>query len=582
MLAVISFSLAFAITVVKSLIPLGSKVFIDYVVLRQGYSQLDSILSFLGLGSLTSAAIQFLGSVDIVIVSMIAGGIVFGVLGAAQSFLTMRYGQELTFNLQKALFERSLRFPLTVFKTRQTGYIASRILGDVNSLQMFFSTIVVSVFSNVFFLIIGASVMFLMSPKITLIILCAAPFYLLINLYFSRRLRSISHADSETSTQAFKHMFETLSGVEVVKTNTAEDREAAKVAGKMRLALQNRIRSSVVSSVSGSLQRIVQFGILILITWFGYHEIREGRMTLGDFAAFSSYAYLLSGAVNGLFSTFLNLQPSLASLDRLKEMFEIEPEYERGDKSKIKPENVGGTIRYEHVTFSYEPNKPVLTDVSFTVNVGETVTIIGPSGLGKTTLASLLLKFYSPESGAIYLDGHDLNDLDTVWLRQQIGFVSQEIFLFDDTIENNIRYSRPAATREEVVEAAKKANIHDMITSFPDGYDTIVGERGSKLSTGQRQRVSIARAFLRNAPILIMDEPTSALDVETERVINESLKELLKGKTVIIISHRLSMTEVADRVLVIRDGDVTEREARGEPPTTGQQKEVPATERPTN
>jgi len=557
-LAAISFTLAIATTIIKSVIPLGGKVFIDYVIMKQGYGQINSIMSLIGLPSQAQTVVQYLGSVDLVIMSMIIGGIFFGVLGAAQSYTTMRYGQELTFNIQKTLFERSLRFPLTIFKTKQTGYIASRLLGEVASIQSFFSSTVTSLISNIFFLLIGVIVMYLMSPKITLIILCVSPLYLVISMYFSNRIRSMSYNESEITVQVFRQMNEALAGIEVIKTSTAEDREIKKVSDKMRHALQTKIKSSIIFSTSSSMLRIIQFGIVILITWFGYGEIQRGAMTLGDFAAFTSYAYLLSGAISGLFSTILNIQPSLASMVRIKEMFDIELEYEQEDKTKIRPEKVNGDVRFEQVTFSYEANKPVMKDVSFTIKAGETVTLIGPSGLGKTTISSLILKFYTPQSGTIYLDDYDLNDVDTVWLRQQIGVVSQDIFLFNESIENNIRYGRPSATSEEVIVAAKAAGIHDSITDFPDGYQTIVGERGAKLSTGQRQRISIARAFLRNTPILVLDEPTSALDVETEQIIKESLKELVKGRTTFIISHRVSMTEVADRVLVISEGKVRE------------------------
>jgi subfamily B ATP-binding cassette protein MsbA len=207
----------------------------------------------------------------------------------------------------------------------------------------------------------------------------------------------------------------------------------------------------------------------------------------------------------------------------------------------------------------------VLDNVSFTVRQGETLTIVGPSGAGKTTLINLLLKFYTPQSGAIYLDKYDIGGLDHEWLRKQIGIVSQDIFLFNDTIENNIKYGNAAATREEVVRAAKKAHIHEDIEAFPKGYDTIVGERGTMLSVGQRQRVSIARAFLKDMPILVLDEPTSALDVATEKHLIGSLKELAKGRTTLIISHRLSLADIADEVIVLDGGRIMGGGTRAKP-----------------
>lgn len=559
-LAALSILLAAFMTIIKSVAPLFGKVFLDYVVMKQGFGQVEHILTALGLESATGEVTRFLGSVDTVTALLIAGALFFIAMQMLEGYVSVRFSQELTFNLQRELFVRVLRFPISIFRTKQTGYIASRVSGDTHALGLLFNSILSAVISNTLFLVIGTAAMLLISPTITLIILSIAPIYLVINLYFSRRIRARSYQEYEYSSLVHKHMQETMSGIEVVKTHTTEDRETNEYSARMSNLVRTRVKNSIIRSASGSVQQIVQLGIVIVIMWLGAREIQNGTMTIGDFAAFTSYAYLMSGSINGLFGMMTTVQPTLASMDRLKEMFDIVPEYERYDKNgpKSRPESTQGNIRFEHVSFSYDANKPVLTDLSFDIKAGETVTIIGPSGLGKTTIASLILKFYSPQAGAIYLDGHDLKDIDTVWLRQQIGVVSQDIFLFDDTIEKNIKYGRLSATREEVIEAARAAGIHDMITSFPEGYETIVGERGAKLSTGQRQRISIARALLRNAPILVMDEPTSALDTETEDKIKDSLKELVKGKTVLIISHRVSMTEAADRVMIVKNGKALE------------------------
>ncbi|WP_424358779.1 ABC transporter ATP-binding protein [Methanocella sp. MCL-LM] len=557
-MAALSLILAFIAMVVKSMAPLGGKVLIDFILLKQGYGQIEQVLAQAGLQSVTPEVIRYLGSIDMIILSMIIFSIIFGSLELIRSYISMKYGQELTFSLQKTLFDRVLRFPMAQLKEKQTGYLVARISSDVGSIQAFFSGTVTQVMSNVFFILMGTVILYLISPKITLIILLIAPLYGVVNYLFSSRIRSVSYRLYETSSQVYKHMQETLSGAEVVKTNTAEDRELEKVSQKMRTMVHDRMISYTIMTASSTMLRAVQFVVVLVILWLGTREVQNGIITVGDFAAFCTYAYLLSGSINGLFSTLINIQPTLTSMDRLKEMFDIVPEYRQDDSSKLRPDKVNGEIRFEHVSFAYEANKPVVKDASFTIKAGETVTLIGQSGLGKTTIASLLLKFYTPQEGAIYLDGHDLKDIDTLWLREQIGFVSQDIFLFDDTIANNIRYGKPSASFEEVIRAAKAAGIHESVEKFPEGYETIVGERGAKLSTGQRQRVSIARAFLRNTPILVMDEPTSALDMETEDMVKEALGKLVKGRTVFIISHRMSMTEIADRVLVVNEEDILE------------------------
>jgi subfamily B ATP-binding cassette protein MsbA len=333
------------------------------------------------------------------------------------------------------------------------------------------------------------------------------------------------------------------------------------VSGKLRDVVNARISKYVLMTLAATFMRGAMFALLLIIMIVGAADIQAGRMTLGDYVTFLSYIVFLSGAVNTLFYTYLTFQPVFASMDRLKEMFSIAPEFEweERDRPLQKPERVRGEVRFEHVSFAYEDDKaPVLRDVSFEVQPGETIALVGHSGAGKSTLVSLLLKLYVPKSGRITLDGNDLNELNHAWLRQQISIVSQDIFLFNDTIENNIKYGRTDATHEDVVAAAKKAHIHPFIESLPQGYETLIGERGTKLSVGQRQRVSIARAFLKNTPIVILDEPTSAIDPETEMHLKESLGELMHGKTTFIISHRMSLTEIADRVIAIEDGQVSQ------------------------
>ena len=242
-------------------------------------------------------------------------------------------------------------------------------------------------------------------------------------------------------------------------------------------------------------------------------------------------------------------------------MFNTVPEFgdDKRSEGSIKPQKVMGEIRFENISFSYEKDKPILKNITFTVQSEEAIALTGASGAGKTTLINLLLKFYRPQSGLIYLDNHELGRLDTQWLRRQIGVVSQEIFLFNDTVENNIKYGRPSAGMEDVINAAQNAHIHDYIETLEDGYDTIVGERGANLSTGQRQRISIARAFLKAPPILIFDEPSSALDVDAETALKDSLRKLTRNRTTFIISHRMSMTDVANRVFELGGGKITEK-----------------------
>jgi len=301
--------------------------------------------------------------------------------------------------------------------------------------------------------------------------------------------------------------------------------------------------------------------MLIAVFWFGGNEVLAGAMTVGDFVAFAIYIVTFAPTVNTFFAFPVVMQPALTSAARLRELFRIPGEAGTGGGGGIVPAAVQGRIEFSGVRFGYTESEPVLSDVNFIARPGEVVAVVGRTGAGKTTLINLILRAFAPQEGTITLDNHDLASLDPRWLRRQISIVSQDLFLFYTTIEENIRYSRPDATFEDVVEAARKAQIHDDIVRFPEGYGTIVGERGTQLSVGQRQRIAIARAFLKDAPILILDEPTSALDMQTEDQIRRTLRLLVRDRTTILVSHRPSLLELADRVLTIEGGRA--RECRG-------------------
>jgi ABC-type multidrug transport system fused ATPase/permease subunit len=556
-LGLLSIVLMVCISAIKSIIPLSSKILIDYVILKNGYGSIDNTLSSLSLGEYAPVVTGVLSSINYVVFGLLIVGIVYGLLQMVQGYLTMRYQQELTFNLQTGLFDHVLRYPLSFFKNKQTGYLMSRISGDVNTLQYFFSSAITQTLSNTLYLLFSLAILVTLNTTLVIVIICILPVYLIVNYYFSGRVRALSYRQMESAAELSKEMQEVLSGVAVIKAYTTEEKEVKKVSVKIREVIRTKINTTILSTCSSSVSQGIQFILLLIVMWVGAGEIQNGAMTVGDYTAFVAYIALLTGSINSLFSTYLSLQPMFASMGRLKEMFSIVPEYERHSRLPIlKPQNLIGNITFEKVSFSYAENVPVIKNVSFEVRAGEAIAIIGPSGVGKTTLIDLILKFNIPQSGTICLDDHDLNDLDTLWLRKQIGIVSQDSFLFDDTIENNIKYGNASATIEEVIEVAKKAHIHADIEKLPKGYNTKVGERGVKLSAGQRQRVSIARAFLKNMPILILDEPTSSLDMQTEQYLKDSLRELTKGKTTIIISHRLTLIEIADKIIILKDGQI--------------------------
>jgi ABC-type multidrug transport system fused ATPase/permease subunit len=545
----------------SSALPLGGKVLIDYAVLKKTPTEVAQFLSSLGLTGLIDPVMRLTTSIPFVVLAVLLTGAAAGVLGIVQRYLMIGVQQEFTFALQSALFDHLLKFPLSFFRKRQTGYLMARVSDDIHALQILFSDGVPHVITRLFYLCFGLAIIFALSVKLALVLVAIVPLYALLNYFFSRRLRNVFVDEAETSARVSKDIQEVLSGVETIKAYASEEIETAKVSHGMRSAVDTRKKRMLLSLLSDYSAGACRFASTLIIMWLGAGEIVKGRLTVGDYIAFTAYAISLSGALDGIFMFHLMLQPVFASAGRLMELFRLATE--SGDdgahSALLSPGIAKGDVTFDSVSFAYEPGRPVLRDISFAAHPGEIVAIAGASGAGKTTLVNLMLKFCAPQSGAIRLDGHDVKELSPKWLREQIGVVTQDAFVFNESIGKNIRYGRPDATREAVIQAAKMAHIHDDIERLPEQYDTEIGERGMRVSAGQRQRISIARAFLKNAPILIFDEPTSALDPDTEALVTESIKKLAEHKIAFIIAHRPSTIEIADKILVLNEGKIVER-----------------------
>jgi len=575
----IAFSLLFTLvaTAVSSLAPLSGKVLIDYVFMKKAPVEIVRILNSLHLPFLIEPLTRIFKSLNSVVLLGLVFGLLMGLMSIFRDLVDFRVTSEITFNVQPALFDRVLRFPLAVLKKKQVGYLMSRITGDVYAVQSLFSQTGARLLTNILAPLFSFFILFQLNSKITLILLAIVPFNVAFNYFVIRRSIALSYHQMEESAHYSGDMQEALSGVEVIKSFGAEGRESSKVAGKMRRVIHLQFKSTILQSVAGYIMNTYNLGAKLFITWLCGRAVLKGTMTIGDLTAFTLYALSLSGMLSGLFSQLVSLQSLFVSMARLHEMFRISPEYEvqdafirqAGKASKreagavspvpsLKPESIAGEVEFRNVSFAYDAPKPVLRDISLLVHPGETVAIMGVSGVGKTTLISLILKFYKPQQGAILLDGRDLKEIDTLWLRNQVGIVSQETFLFNDTIEHNIKYGLPSATMDQVRDAARKARIDRDIAGFPEGYKTVVGERGTMLSVGQKQRISLARAFLKNPPVMILDEPTSALDRDTERELGETLLDISRGRTTFIITHRTPLVEIASRVFELQAGRLGE------------------------
>jgi len=540
------------VSAAKTVLPLSIKFLIDNILL--GETPLpDTLLAEAG---------GILSSLNILTVALLALGLFTGGMDLARNYWTARFREGYAFNLQTTLVEHVLSFPLSYFKSRQTGYIMSRLSDDVQILQYTFSQYLPQIIANALYVAFTLVILFILNLRLTLVVIAFIPLYLLVNAVFIRRIRAATHQERERQAYVSRDLQEVISGIDTVKSHAAEDREVRKVSGTLRNMVNARIRNTMLSALSEYFRIGTMSLMLIAAFWFGGNEVLAGGMTVGDFVAFAVYIVTFAPTVNTFFAFPVVMQPALTSAGRLRELFRMSGEAGTAPGTGgIAPADVQGLIEFSGVWFGYAESDPVIRDATFVARPGETVAVVGRTGVGKTTLINLILRAFMPQRGTITLDKRDLSSLDPRWLRRQVSLVSQDLFLFHTTIEENICYSKPDATFEEVIGAARKAQIHEDIMQFSEGYGTIVGDRGTQLSVGQRQRVAIARAFLKDAPILILDEPTSALDMQTEDRIRQILRVLTRGRTTILISHRPSLLELADRVLTIEGGRV--RECRG-------------------
>lgn len=535
------------VSAAKTILPLSIKFFIDNILLGERPAT-DSLLA---------GAAGTLSSLNALIIALLLLGLFTGGMDLLRNYWTARFREGYAFNLQTALVEHVLSFPLSYFKSQQTGYIMSRLSDDVQILQYTVSQYLPQSIANALYVAFTFAILCILNLKLTLVVVAFIPLYLLVNAVFIRRIRAATHRERERQAYVSRDLQEVISGIDTVKSHAAEDREVRRVSGTLRNMVDARIRNTMLSALSEYFRIGTMSLMLIAVFWVGGNEVLAGGMTVGDFVAFAVYVVTFAPTVNTFFAFPVVMQPAMTSASRLRDLFSMHGEPAGGE---VVPAAVQGRIEFSGVRFGYTESEPVLKNANFIIRPSEVVAFVGRTGAGKTTLVNLILRAFSPQEGIITLDGRDLASLDPRWLRRQVSLVSQDLFLFHTTIEENIRYSRPEATFEEVVRAARKAQIHDEIMGFPDGYRTIVGERGTQLSVGQRQRVAIARAFLKDAPILILDEPTSALDMQTEEQICRTLRLLVRDRTTILITHRPSLLTLADRVLTVEDGQVREEQ----------------------
>lgn len=460
-------------------------------------------------------------------------------------------------DIRSALFTKIITLDIPFFERTRIGDLISRLSGDTTSLQELLSFNLAEFFRQFVSLIGGTIIIFFISPKLTGLILVVVPTIVILALVIGRVIKRMSKEVLKASARATVITEEAFQNIQTVKAYTNEAYESKKHRVAVQDILQLAIRASVFRGGFISFIILGLFGALIVILWKATGFVEDGTMTVGTLLAFIAYTVFIGGSVGGMGDLWGKIVSSLGAADRIVEILDLPSE--TGTQS-FQSQRFNGAIQYEKVRFAY-PSRPDITifeDLNFSIAPGETVALVGPSGAGKSTIVQLLLQYYKPLSGIILIDGKDVSELDIQTVRANMAIVPQEVILFGGTIRENIAYGQLDASEREIEQAARKANCWEFISQFPEGMDTVVGERGVKLSGGQRQRIAIARAILKDPAILLLDEATSALDSESERLVQEALDGLMKGRTTIVIAHRLSTIRKADKILVIQNGRIIE------------------------
>ena len=468
-----------------------------------------------------------------------------------EAFYFARLEQTVTLHIQEDVIERTLHFPKTFFDDNQTGYLMSRLSSDVAGLRWFFSSTIVYIMSNGVRFAGGLCLLFYLEWRLAIIVLLILPGIVFSIRYFSAKIYVLSHESMEQRANVSSRFQESLSSASLIKAFSSEMKTLRHLMSSLKRAFHISMEQTAVSSVANLAISAMPGIARVVALALGAYWVIKGQWTLGSLLAFQAYLGYVFGPAQYLASANLDLQEALAALKRVSALFDIVPEENMGTGEKVG--QLSGEVEFKGVSFSYDGLEPVLQDVSFHVQPGERVAIVGPSGVGKTTLLSLILRFYKPSSGDIHFDGKPASAYELSSLRRRIGYVSQATRLLSGTIMENLRYGDPKADKGQVIRATQAAGLHEHIMTLPRGYETEIGENGIGLSEGQKQRLSLARALVKDPDILILDEPTSALDKATEASIFDALPALVENKTVFVVSNRPLIIKGSGLIILLND-----------------------------
>jgi ATP-binding cassette, subfamily B, bacterial len=492
-------------------------------------------------------------------VAAVAGIAVIGAISSyVEKYLTTSVSQWVTHDLRRTLYNHIQRLSLVEYDKTQTGDLISRVTSDINAVQDFINSALLGIIVNVLTLVGMAGVMFYINWRFTLIALSIAPALFAVVYYLTRRIKKASREVRKKESELVSVVQEVLTSVRVVKAFAREDFEVTRFESQ---SLENVETALEARSIKAKLSPIVDVMVAVgtcLVLAYGARLALNGQISAGVLIVFLLYLGKMYKPMRELSKSTDTVSKAIVGYERIEEVLEIEARV-RDLPGARKAPRFKGNIEFDHVSFSYDDKTPVLKDISFKIKAGQIVAIVGPSGTGKTTIISLIPRLYDPQSGTIKVDGEDIRRYKLKSVREQISFVLQETLLFHTSVWENIAYGKPDASPEQIIRAAKQANAHEFIVQLSEGYGTMVGERGVTLSGGQRQRIAIARAIVRNTPILVLDEPTTGLDSSSEQAVIEALERLMKGKTCIVVAHHLSTIRHADMIFVVKESELVEQ-----------------------
>jgi len=516
----------------------------------------------LGFGSKGGANIEH---VNLTFLALFGVASILGVATAARFYMVSWLGERVTADIRSAVYAHVVTQSPQFFETTQTGEVLSRLTTDTTLIQTVVGTSISMALRNILLFLGGLAMLFVTSVQLSAIIIVMLAMVVLPIVLFGRRVRKLSRDSQDKIADASAIAGEILNAMPTVQAFTHEHLEAERFSGSVEGAFQTAMRRIRARSLLTMMAILLVFGAIVFVLWLGAHRVMQGQMTGGELGQFILYASIVAGALGALSEVMGDAQRAAGATERLLELMEVNspiqnPAHPQSLPVRQASDKRGATISMHDLVFSYpsRPNQRAISHFNLSVQAGETVAVVGSSGAGKTTLFQMLLRFYDPQQGNILLNGVNIRELDLHTLRNAIGVVPQETIIFSANAMENIRYGKQDASDEAVIAAAKMAAAHEFIERLPEGYQSFLGERGVRLSGGQRQRIAIARALLKNPPLLLLDEATSALDAESERLVQGALELAMQDRTTLIIAHRLSTVQRADRIIVMEHGHIVE------------------------